>query len=334
MLEMERYLKDDPKMRVFSSTSKSNKLPSHPWDMFSKPLNVKNVCNELIIDSRFELDDTDDDEKQQMSLPYHLSNTAMSTEDSCGEDRLSSISDLDVSDERHSDSASSLSSGTVDDGLLSWESCLSDHHTTTIAAIVNTTIKHHKTKQKECNSIAGNTTNNNSAPRTLRIKKESKQICRRSSPKTTSLTPPSSPEATQVLVFGSRTQPSVENPTSVPLTIVTTTTTSSSNNENIDGHSSFEKVALDESGTVHVLALASSGSSKSSASSVCSLSSLSSNVSRGRFEVSNDNKAEKRRIHRCQYNGCKKGEFQNCVATSLHYKLPFSSLFDCLSLYS
>ncbi|CAG2116630.1 unnamed protein product, partial [Medioppia subpectinata] len=43
MLEMERYLKDEPKIRSL------DQFTADPWDMFSKPLMTGNRRNEMII---------------------------------------------------------------------------------------------------------------------------------------------------------------------------------------------------------------------------------------------------------------------------------------------
>lgn len=227
MLEMERYLKDEPKMRVY------NKLPSHPWDMFSKPLKGKNGCShqELVIGTSFDLeklssaeddesdmDDGDDEECSKSSPP------TLSTVDSCGEDRLS-VSDLDLNERCHSDSVSFSSSASERSctalalhelGLgLPWDS-LSDHPA--IAAIVNTTIKHvhvQHSKQKKMSSSksssitqkdqsqAMNGSRQRAKNRSNGVKKEKKKLVqvkqvqakqRRSSSPDDALTPPSSPD--------------------------------------------------------------------------------------------------------------------------------------------
>lgn len=310
MLEMERYLKDEPKMRAYSKLQASDAC----WEMFSKPLKGKGAldCEDLVIGSRFELEklssceDTDD---EKSSSPPAL-NHSTSGVDSCGEDRLS-VSDLDLS-ERHSDSAS-LSSG-EGGALLPWDTVLSEH--LPAIALVNTTsisttsIRHVPSSCKQKLSIGdGSVSTTLRLGRAARVKKENKHARRSqgSSPEP-SLTPPSSPEICDFAILPDRddeddceeeeedgesssTPSSIAGPAQpahsvvTPLTIVTDS----------DGLPFSKETSSSE------LSLVSSGSDTSAASPAASSGSV---RSRGRFEINPEN--SKRRIHKCQYNGCKK----------------------------
>jgi krueppel-like factor 6/7 len=301
MLEMERYLKDEPKIRSIDQFS------SDPWDMFSKPLMKGNQRNEMIIPDIENKSDTEDEK----SSPPTLCGT-----DSCGEDRMS-VSDLDIN-EKNSDSGSLSSTGS---SVLSWDSCvMSDAQT--IAAIVSTTIKQvAKSQQLQCQQQANKSNKNRiktSSPRRIIAKiSESKNVSsshlthshishhhshshshhvRRhhndDDDSTSTLTPPSSPE-TQLngnLIHRTVQQHQISEGATVPLTIVTT-----------------EAIPLTETSFIgssvdHVIAISASNKTDISAISPSNVSQCSSR-SRGRFEINPDSK---RRIHKCQFNGCKK----------------------------
>ena len=153
MLEIERYLKDEPKIRAFET------FTSAPWDMFSKPLMKGNQRNEMIVSDVESKSDTEDEK----SSPLTLCGT-----DSGGEDRMS-VSDLDLN-EKNSDSGLSSSASSV----ISWDSCMSDAQT--IAAIVSTTIK----QQLHCQQLNKSNKNrikNSSQRRNVLKISDSKNSC-------------------------------------------------------------------------------------------------------------------------------------------------------------
>lgn len=275
MLEMERYLKDEPRLRSMGQFS------TDPWDMFSAPLLKQNDAGLFIPDNKSDSDD-------EKSSPPTLCGT-----DSCGEDRMS-VSDLDIN-ERNLDSASLSSNGS---SVISWDS-ISDAQT--FAAIVTTTIKHvTKSQQIQQLNKPRNRMKSLSSRKIIAKISESKSLShhhhlRHHCHHDSTLTPPSSPE----IVFNGNSlrrngqhQIKSENAT-VPLTIVTT-----------DGlplnDASFLRSSVD-----HVIAISASPKTGTttvnspSNSLTCSLN----NKSRGRFEINPDSK---RRIHKCQFNGCKK----------------------------
>ena len=296
MLEMERYLKDEPKIRPFEP------FTSDPWDMFSKPLMKGNQRNEMIIADIENKSDTEDEK----SSPLTLCGT-----DSCGEDRMS-VSDLDLN-EKNSDSGLSSSGSSV----ISWDSM---SEAQTIAAIVSTTIK----QQLQCQQI--NKSNKNriktSSPRRSIAKiSDSKTNCLQTShishqhsnhsnhtnlsnhshlvrkhrnedeDSTSTLTPPSSPETLLKVKIIERTVEAhqISEGATVPLTIVTTEALPMAD-------PSFIGSSVDQ-----VIAI--SSSPKTGISPVPPNVSQCSSRSRGRFEINPDSK---RRIHKCQFNGCKK----------------------------
>jgi krueppel-like factor 6/7 len=292
MLEMERYLKDEPKIRPFEP------FTSDPWDMFSKPLMKGNKRNEMIIADIESKSDTEDEK----SSPLTLCGT-----DSCGEDRMS-VSDLDLN-EKNSDSGLSSSGSSV----ISWDS-ISERQT--IATIVSTTFK----QQIQCQQI--NKTNKNrikssSQRRTIAKISESKANSLQTShishqhsnhsnhlhlvrkhhnenddDSTSTLTPPSSPETQLKVKLIERTVEAhqISEGATVPLTIVTT--------EAIPlADTSFIGSSVD-----HVIAISSSPKTGISPGPPSNVSQCNSR-SRGRFEINPDSK---RRIHKCQFNGCKK----------------------------
>ncbi|RWS17348.1 Krueppel-like factor 6 [Dinothrombium tinctorium] len=282
---MERYLKDEPKIRSF------HKL-NDPWDMFSKPLKtdkaLKGENEGMMIESMTDTEKSDDtDDEKCSSLP------AISIVDSCGEDRLS-VSDLDIN-ERNIDSASlsSLGSGNGDQ-ILPWESCLN--------AIVQTTMKHVAKQQvkESCSRGSRSRSKKENSPK-VASSKISKSLVHKAN-ENSALTPPSSPEITALIgsnaiLRGAGHQDSSEG-ASVPLAVLASNGTPYSSNESVD-----QIVALStptsKSTSATTLSLSSSGITSSSSSTA------SSNIkSRGRFEINPDN--SKRRIHKCQFNGCKK----------------------------
>jgi krueppel-like factor 6/7 len=281
MLEMERYLKDEPKIRSL------DQFPSDPWDMFSKPLMTGNRRNEMIITDIENKSDTEDEKSSSLTL---------CGTDSCGEDRMS-VSDLDLN-EKNSDSGS----------VISWDSCDAQ----TLAAIVSTTFKQQiKTSNKR---------NKSSSPRRTiaKISSESKSNCssvhlqnshtshhqlnhshlirkhhNEDDDSTSTLTPPSSPETQLKVNLIDRTveQHHISEGATVPLTIVTT-----------DAIPLSDTSFIDESVDPSVIAIEGSPKTDTSSVSPSNVSQCSSR-SRGRFEINPDSK---RRIHKCQFNGCKK----------------------------
>ncbi|XP_054168092.1 Krueppel-like factor 6 [Oppia nitens] len=282
MLEMDRYLKDEPKIRHL------DQFPCDPWDMFSKPLMIGNQRNEMIIPDIESKSDTEDDK----SLPLTLCGT-----DSCGEDRMS-VSDLDIN-EKNSDSGLSSSGSSV----ISWDSCVSDAHT--IAAIVSTTIKQQLQCQHQIKSNTKRTKNSSPRRNISKISSENKSsvhlqnshsshhVIRKRNAEdedsASTLTPPSSPETQLKVNLINRTveQHHISEGATVPLTIVTT-----------------EAIPLNDSAIDRVIAISASASPKTDITSASlSTASQSNSRSRGRFEINPDSK---RRIHKCQFNGCKK----------------------------
>jgi krueppel-like factor 6/7 len=285
MLEMERYLKDEPKIRSL------NQFSSDPWDMFSKPLMKGNQRSEMIIPDIESKSDTEDEK----SSPATLCGT-----DSCGEDRMS-VSDFDIN-EKNCDSGTLSSNGSV----VSCESYISNiSNAQTIAAIVSTTIKQ-VAKSQQFQQQAYKTKNrikNLSQRRIIAKISDSKSVSlshhnhshhhRRHRRDDHTLTPPSSPETHLFARRAVQHQMSSEGAT-VPLTIVTTEAIPITD-------TSFIGSSVD-----HVIAnIAISACPKTEISSAISPNVVSTCNSRprGRFEINPDSK---RRIHKCQFNGCKK----------------------------
>lgn len=152
MLEMERYLKDEPKMqRTFKAKNKlaaaaAAAATAHPWDMYVLPARTKDQLV-LTTSSTHHLHnhhhrgytslalDNDTDDELGMSKAA-LSPMLSAMEDSCGEDRLSGSDDLDT--ERSSADELGVDSGT---NLLAWDVTLGEHqhqhqHPTSIATAV------------------------------------------------------------------------------------------------------------------------------------------------------------------------------------------------------
>lgn len=361
-MEMERYLKDEPKMRSYHKHN-------DPWDMFSKPMKKEKKSGTKVIGSMSIIDsdksDDTDDEKSS-SLP------TISMVDSCGEDRLS-VSDLDINDKNmDSASLSSLCSSNNGDQFLSWENCFRDEHDAqrALAAIVQTTVKAVvKHQSKDSLSTSKVIRSRSKLPSTkASIAKTNKNLVQAKNSAaamttTASLTPPSSPEITAALL-GNQNNAVIIRGATIPQMNSSSVDTcdgaimisrafpsagmsplsslsSSSSPSPISSSPSCSSISVDQ--IDHIMTKFSTPSSKStiaavtsnklvnSSSSSSSSSDLNSsslttplntmttqpttgtsttattvvNVkNRARFEINPDN--SKKRIHKCQFNGCKK----------------------------
>ncbi|CAG2119703.1 unnamed protein product, partial [Medioppia subpectinata] len=277
------YLKDEPKIRSL------DQFTADPWDMFSKPLMTGNRRNEMIIADMESKSDTEDEKSSSLIL---------CGTDSCGEDRMS-VSDLDIN-EKNSDSGLSSSGSSV----ISWDSCDAQ----TLAAIVSTTLKQQLQCQPPIKSNKNRIKSSSSRRTTAKISTDLKNNCSvnhqnshishhqlnhsshmirkhhtEDDDSTSTLTPPSSPEPQLKVNLIDRTVEYLSEGTTVPLNIVTA-----------------EAIPLNDSSVIAI-----SGSSKTdmSSDSPSNVSPQCSSRSRGRFEINPDSK---RRIHKCQFNGCKK----------------------------
>lgn len=221
--------------------------------------------------------------------------------DSCGEDRMS---DLDIND-RNLDSASLSSTAS---SVLSWDSCISDSQT--IAAIVKTTIKHaakshanksrnrtkNLTSRKSLSKISTSDNCNNKGLSHHHFQHHQHSLS------TTALTPPSllDPPTTgggnPVTDLPGHHEIKSEG-AAIPVTVLT------------EAPFSLNEASLIASSVDHVIAISATSAKTDTTSVNASPNSAPNSVSpstprsRARFEINPDSK---RRIHKCQFNGCKK----------------------------
>lgn len=272
VLEMERYLKDEPKAQFFHD-KRPPALLEDPWDMFSKPLKSKKVSRNkrLPIEAAFCFDfgkksfsseDTDDEKLLLSSLSF----------DSCGEDRLS-ISDSDIN-ERDSVSVSSSCSSNDASDIAVWESSQSD------------------------SPIPANPPHPN-PPRVRR------RVIRRKI-KHESVSNHSSKDAPLPVIsitsITSSKEPlgkGISKDLTLPLTV---TITSSNTSESIPSTDRSEDESVEESSSSPSPSSLSSSSNANIVKS-CLIKSESTSLS---SSSSSSSDSSRRRIHKCQYQGCKK----------------------------